>query len=318
MPGVPPTGEQFEIADSGYRAVVTESGATLRVLEHRGRSLIDGFAVDDMPSGGRGQILAPWPNRIRDGRYDFGGAQHQLDLSEPARHNASHGLVRWVAWSVEEHTDASVSLVYRLMARTGYPWTVDLHVLYDLSAEGLTVTHTATNMSAAPAPYAFGAHPYLLASSSATIEHWELTMPAETQALVDERKLPIGSMPVADSDQDFRVARPLSGAVLDDAFGDLTHDEFEDGSARVSVTLRDPSANTGILLWGDRGVRWLQVYTADDSNRPRRSVAVEPMTAPPDAFRSGTDLVSLAAAGEPGDEHSVCWGLTALQPGSVG
>ena len=47
------------------------------------------------------------------------------------------------------------------MAQTGYPWTLDLHVLYDLSADGLTVTQTATNLAADAAPYAQGAHPYL-------------------------------------------------------------------------------------------------------------------------------------------------------------
>ena len=36
-------------------------------------------------------------------------------------------------------------------------------MLYDLSADGLTVTQTATNMSGRPAPYAAGAHPYLTA-----------------------------------------------------------------------------------------------------------------------------------------------------------
>ena len=76
-----------------------------------------------------------------------------VTLTEPKRHNASHGLARWAAWSMEEHTENSVSLVYRLMAQTGYPWTVDLHVLYDLSADGLTVTQTATNLADTPAPH---------------------------------------------------------------------------------------------------------------------------------------------------------------------
>ena len=66
-----PTGEQFEISGGGYRAVVTEGGATLRLLEHDGRPVVDGFAEDAMPAVGRGQLLMPWPNRIRDGAYSF-------------------------------------------------------------------------------------------------------------------------------------------------------------------------------------------------------------------------------------------------------
>ena len=66
-------------------------------------------------------------------------------------------------------------------------------------------------------------------------------------------------------------------------------------------------------MWVDQRHRWLQVYSADDApDTARRSLAVEPMTAPGEAFRSGRDLVTLAAAGEPGDEHSASWGVRAL------
>ncbi|QIX27558.1 aldose 1-epimerase family protein [Nocardioides sp. JQ2195] len=298
---VAPSGEQFEIRAAGHRAVVTESGAALRHLSHDGQSLIDGFAEDEMASGGRGQLLMPWPNRIEDGQYSFGGRDHQLALTEPARHNASHGLARWAAWTVEEHTANSVSLVLRVMAQKGYPWTVDLHVLYDLSADGLTVTQTATNMSDSPAPYASGAHPYLTVGDG-PVDDWELTLPASRRSLVTpERLLPIGSADVAGTDFDFRVARPIARTSLNDAFTDLERDE--DGHAEVVVQGRE----RGVVMWVDQNVRWLQVYSADDAGpTARRSLAVEPMTAQANAFRSGEDLIILAPHG---GEHSVSWGI---------
>src|SRR6476660_2154734 len=200
-----PSGDQFEISGGGYRAVVTESGAALRLLEYAGRPLVDGFAEDVISAGGRGQMLMPWPNRIRDGAYTFEGRDLQLPLTEPRRHNASHGLARWVAWSLEEHTDNSVSLVYRLMAQTGYPWTLDLHVLYDLSADGLTVTQTATNLAHRPAPYASGAHPYLKAGPG-PVDDWELTLPASRRLVADEQQIPVGEEDVDATAYDFRVA----------------------------------------------------------------------------------------------------------------
>ena len=45
----------------------------------------------------------------------------------------------------------------------------------------------------------------------------------------------------------------------------------------------------------------------------RRAIAVEPMTAPADAFNSGDDLHVLAPAGDDGDTLSVAWGLRALE-----
>jgi aldose 1-epimerase len=305
---VAPSGDQFEIAGGGYRAVVTESGATLRLLEHSGRPLMHGFAEDEMASGGRGQLLMPWPNRVRDGAYRFDGRDLQLSLSEPARNNASHGLVRWVAWSAEEHGEGSVSLGYRLMAQSGYPWTLDLHVVYDLSADGLTVTQSATNLSDRPAPYASGAHPYLSAGPS-PVDGWELALPGALRLVADDRKLPVGEEAVDGTPYDFRVSRPLRDTVLDDAFGHLVRDAAGVATAEV----RDPATGLGVSLWVDAHHSWLMAYTADDQPERRTALAIEPMTAPPDAFRSGRDLLTLAPAGEPGDGISVSWGLRALE-----
>ena len=303
---VAPSGEQYEIAAAGYRAVVTESGGALRLLEHGGRALVDGFGEDEMSSGGRGQLLMPWPNRIRDGRYSFGGRDHQLALTEPKRSNASHGLARWAAWTLEEHTANSVSLVYRVMAQTGYPWAVDLHVLYDLGADGLTVTQTATNLSGEPAPYACGAHPYLCVGEG--IDHLELTLPAGTRTLTDDRLIPVETVPV-DDEHDFRAPRA-------DRVDALQRDvrrprRATTASPRPRCATRAPGH--GVALWVDERIPWLLLYSADDApGLERRSLAVEPMTAPADAFNSGTDLVTLAPAGEPGDELSVTWGIRAL------
>jgi aldose 1-epimerase len=303
------SGDQFEFAAGGYRAVVTECGATLRVLEYAGRPLVHGFGEDEMSTAGRGQLLMPWPNRIRDGAYTFDGRDLQLPLSEPAKHNASHGLVRWAAWSPEEHSRTSASLSYRLMAQSGYPWTVDLHVLYDLSADGLTVTQTATNLSTRPAPYASGAHPYLTAGTG-PVDGWELTLPASLRLLADDRQIPVGEEEVDGTPYDFRVARPLGSTVLDDAFGDLARD----AGGVATVEVRDPGTGQGAALWVDTHHPWLMVFSADVGwDIPRQALAVEPMTAPPDAFRSGRDLVTLAPAGKPGDELSVSWGIRALE-----
>jgi aldose 1-epimerase len=304
---VAPSGDQFEISGGGYRAVVTESGATLRVLEHESRPLLDGFPEDAMSHGGRGQLLVPWPNRIRDGRYSFAGQSQQLGLTEVARGNASHGLARWASWSVEEHSAASVSLSYRLMAQSGYPWTVDLHVLYDLSADGLTVTQTATNLSSSPAPYASGAHPYLRVGPG-PVDAWELTVPAATRLLTDDRLIPVGEEPVEGTAYDFRVSRPVRDTVLDHAFGDLDRDE----NGVATAVVRSVETGDGVALWVDDRHPWLLVYSAEQDSPPRQALAIEPMTAPANAFASGRDLITLGAAGTDEDEFSGSWGIRVL------
>ncbi len=284
---VAPSGEQYAISGGGYDAVVTEGGATLRSLRHAGADLIDGFGEHEMPWRGRGQLLAPWPNRIGDGRYSFGGAEHQLPLSEPTRANASHGLVRWAAWTLEEHTAHSVSLQYRLIAQSGYP--VDPR-----PARALRPVRRRSHRDPdgderrpEPAPYASGAHPYLSVGTG-PVDTWELTLPAATRVLADDRLLPVSREPVDDTDYDFRMARPLRDVAMDHGFTDLVRDAH--GTATTVV--RDPDTGRAVALWVDAAHRWLQVYTADDvPHARRRSIAVEPMTAGADAFRSGDDLI---------------------------
>lgn len=301
------TGEQVRIEADGYVAVLTQGGATLRSLEYAGRALLDGFALDEMPTGGRGQVLAPWPNRIGDGRYDFNGSTYQLPLSEPARNNASHGLVRWVAWTLHAQDAASSTWVYRLMAQSGYPWSLDLSVTYALDQRGLSVVQRVRNLAATEAPYAAGAHPYL--TLGARIDTLELHLPAHRLMITNDRKLPTGLVTVAGTAYDFRAPRPLAETQWDHAVTDL--ERSTDGRCRV--TLRDPDTRRGVELWADERHTWLQVYSADDSPATaRRSLAVEPMTAAPDAFRTGIGLVRLAPAGTAGDSFSATWGIQAL------
>ena len=300
---VAPSGEQHVIRAAGYLAAVTECGATLRALEHDGRPLVAGFPEDQQASAGRGQLLLPWPNRIADGRYSFGGGDLQLPLSEVARGHASHGLVRWASWQPLALADDSVLLGYRLMSQPGYPWTLDLTVSYALSETGLDVTVTATNLADRRAPFAAGAHPYLLPGTD-PVDSWHIDLRAATALTVDERMIPTGSVQVTGTGGDFSDGHAIGGADLDTAYGDLDRDP--DGWAEVRVTGGDGT----VALRMDRNHKWVQVFVGPPGER--EILAVEPMTAPPNAFRTGEDLTVLAPAGPPGDELSVSWGIRTL------
>ncbi|TWH00067.1 aldose 1-epimerase [Nocardioides sp. J9] len=292
-----PTGDHHAISSYGYDAVVTQTGV-LRALTFEGRDLVEPVAEDAMPTNGSGQLLAPWPNRVRDGRYTFDGRTYQLPLTEPSRGNASHGLVRWVSWTLVRHESDTVELSYRLPAQSGYPWTLDLTTTWQLGVGGLSVTQSATNRAAGPAPYASGGHPYLVAGPG-TCDRWRLDLPAATYLTVDDRLIPTGRASFAGV-----LGERLEGTSLDHAVTDLVRD----GDGTTTVRLVDPGTGTGTAVWMDAHHRWVQVYTSDERAVPRGSVAVEPMTAPPDAFNSGDDLVVL----EPGATFSATWGIAAV------
>jgi aldose 1-epimerase len=294
---ISPSGEQVELVLDDQRVVVVGVGGGLRSYSVGERSVLDGYGVDETCPSGRGQLLVPWPNRIEDGSYEFEGRTHQLPLDEPERRNAIHGLVRWSQWSVAEREPHRAALEHRLHPRPGYPFTLDLRVEYSLADDGLTVRTTATNVGAEPCPYGTGAHPYFSAGG-ALVDDLELHVPAGTALVSNDRSIPIGRFPVEGTDLDFREPKPLGGVVLDHCFTDLVRDD--DGRARVRV-------GETATIWVDESYPYVMLFTGDPlPDVARRSLAVEPMTCAPNAFRSGEGLARL----EPGQSHAASWGIT--------
>ncbi|TDE15874.1 aldose 1-epimerase family protein [Jiangella asiatica] len=292
-------GREFRIASAGYRAVVTRTGATLRELTYDDSPLVDGFGAGELPPAGHGQILAPWPNRLRDGRWSWRGQQHRLPVDEPARgHSASHGLVRWLAWQPRAHDASSITLSCELPARPGYPFALDLECRYALSEDGLSARLVTRNAGTAAAPVALGAHPYL--RPLGPLDQSVLTVPATRRVLTDAAGRPSGVGDLSRHGPDLRHGRPLDGLILNHTLGGLRRTD-----GRVSCMLAEPART--IELWAGPSCRWLQIYTGDALPGParRRAVAVEPMTAPPQALATGTDLEVL----EPGAELDLEWGL---------
>ncbi|WBC10634.1 aldose 1-epimerase family protein [Micromonospora sp. WMMA1947] len=298
----PPSGTQWTIAADGHEAVVVEVGGGLRAYRYDGVDHLDGYAEDEVCPGSAGQVLAPWPNRIRDGIYTVGERSLQLDLTEPERHNALHGLVNWVRWQPIEQSADSVTIGYDLPPSPGYPWALRLRARWSVGPDGLRAEHEATNLADEPAPFGFSVHPYLQLPKVG-VDELRLHLPARRRVLVDSRLLPVAAAEVAGSEYDFTSPRPIGDLVLDTAFGDVERDA-DGGSAAV---LSAPDGSSGLRIWADREFGWWQVFTGDTlgGERHRRSVAVEPMTCPPDAFRSGKDLIML----EPGQTWRGAWGV---------
>jgi aldose 1-epimerase len=299
---IAPSGGQITIAAGDQQAVVVEVGGGLRSYSARGRELIDGYKADEMSSSGRGQVLIPWPNRLQDGSYEFDGRHHQLPLNEPERRNAIHGLVRWATWTATEQEPHRAVMKHVLYPQPGYPFTLGISVEYALSERGLRVRTTATNLGTDPCPCGSGAHPYLTLGTE-SIDDLMLRVPGRSVLQSDERGLPVASENVEGTEYDFQQPRRVGSTKLDHAFTDFRRDP--DGLARVE--LRDPDRGMQVSLWVDQSYPYLMIFTGDSlPNFNRRSLAVEPMTCPPNAFRSGKDLIRL----EPGASLTSTWGIT--------
>ena len=268
------------------RLAVDLRGGGLRELVDGDWRVLDGYPSGTLPHGRRGGVLFPWPNRLRDGRWRWDGADLQLDVSSPETPNAIHGLVSWQPFSVLA-TEAGALTVGTLLApRPGFPFRLALSIDYALAPGRLTTTFRVRNVGERAAPFGLGMHPYLRTGDR--VDDADLTLPVRTALDLD------GGLPTGGS-------RPFDGAVgrigdrlLDDALTDLIRDD--DGWARVRVG--GPVGSIELAL--DGAWRWLQVYTGDTlpPDERRRSVAVEPMTCPPNALADGADLVVLEPGGK--------------------
>ena len=304
------SGRQLRLAAHGYEASIASVGATLRSLTFDGRDLVVPFEADEVRPAYRGATLAPWPNRIVDGTYRFAGVEYQLPLTEPERGQALHGLLAWTEFTDRLVLDDRVVLAAVIEPQTGYPFRVEVEVEYRLDAEGLQQTVTANNIGADAAPWGTGPHPYLVAGPATgpgRVDAWTLTLPAsEVLTVTPDRLSPVAVESVSQHPEwDFRTARRIDDVFIDHAFTGLSR---TDGIAEVRLVTDDGS---GVAMSFDERCPWVQVHTADKPEIPgihRIGLAVEPMTCPPDAFNSGTDLVTL----EPGASHAASWRIRAV------
>lgn len=313
---LPASGAQHVLRAGEYEAVIASVGASLRSLTHRGRNLVVPFDADEVRPAYRGATLAPWPNRVVGGRYEFGGTEYELSLSEPERSAALHGLLAWSHYSAADIEDAHVTLSATVEPQSGYPWRVVVETTYTLTPEGLTQTVAAHNLSATPAPWGTGPHPYLVAGDG-LVDEWTLSLPAaRVLEATPDRLSPTRLSPVeVDAARfDFRQSRRLESTEIDHAFTDLERDA--EGRATVRVT---DAEGRGVALDWDAACPWVQIHTADVDGNPaspgyRVGLAVEPMTCAPDAFNDArypfdTGLIRLA----PGERHPLAgWSIRAI------
>lgn len=293
-------GTSIHLTGGRYQADVTEVGATLRSLTLDDQPVVLPFDADAVPNNCQGQELLPWPNRIRDGRYAFGGGVHQVPVNEVDRNTALHGLTAWLPWTTVAQEPDRLTQRVVLHAQQGWDGVLECEITHALDDEGLTITVHAADVGPTPVPFGYGAHPYLTVPHARTpINEWTLRAGCDRYVAVDDRLLPTHLADVAGTAADLREGAPLGERVLDTAYRFTTPP-----TERWSAVLGADGHST--TLWIEPPLTWLQVFTPPD----RASVAVEPMTCGPDAFNEGPTHDSLMVLA-PGDEVTLTWGIRA-------
>lgn len=313
MARIPNSGTQHALRAGDYEAVIASVGASLRSLTYDGRDLVVPFEADEVRPASRGVLLVPWPNRVVDGTYSFGGADFQLPLTEPARNHALHGFGMWLDFDAVDKGPDHVTLEAVIQPQTAYPWRIVVTTTFALGPDGLTQTVIARNDSVEPAPWGTGPHPYLVAGPG-RVDDWTLELPAaDVLEVTPDRLIPTELVAVDSADPgrfDFRAARQIGATELDHAYSGI----IRDGAGDATVKVTDATGRGVAMTWG-AVCPWVQVHTADkaDPAVSRLGLAVEPMTCAPDAFNAenydyDAGLVTL----EPGESTEASWRISAI------
>jgi aldose 1-epimerase len=294
-PATEPTEVVLRAGDA--RLALDLRGGGLRRLVVGDWDVLDGYPAGAVAGGSRGAVLLPWPNRVRHGRWAWQGRDLQLDIRSTDQPHALHGLVAWQSWVALEQAADRTTVGLTLEPRPGYPFRLAAAVDYTLAPDRLTVTVRVRNAGSEPAPVAVGMHPYLHvgAAEDGGISAAELHVGARTALETD------GGLPTGERHRFHGDVGRIGHRAFDTPLTDLERDD--DGWARVR--LRGPAGELELAV--DEQWSWLQIYSGDQfpEGQHRRSLAVEPMTSPPNALADHVDLVVL----EPGGEWSGTWTL---------
>jgi aldose 1-epimerase len=304
-----PTGEQFRLTRSTphglAEAVIVEVAASIREFRIGGVDLTQPYGEFSLPPFGDGIVLVPWPNRVEDGTWILDGKQQQLDLTEPGNHNAMHGLLRNAPYRVVDQTDGAITQAATVFPQHGYPFFLETSVRHELTDDGMTVTHRITNESDAPAPVAIGCHPFFRIGDI-PVDDLTLTVHAGNHFPVNERLIPSAEVSVDGTEYDLRAGQLVRDLKLDDAFGDVQPQD------QVTAVLAAPDGRT-VALWQDANFPYVQIFTTrifPSGSQHITAIAMEPMTAPANAFNTGQSLRWLA----PGETWEASWGIRYTVP----
>lgn len=253
-------------------------------------NVIDGFsspaeAAEKIKQFFKSAKLSPYACRVKDAEYRFGEEKHRL--TKYSKHkDAIHGLLFDADFAITEHysdeTGAAVKLEFVYNDNNeGYPFCYKCEVEYKLSAGNtLTITTTITNTDKQLLPVADGWHPYFTLGDS--INDYQLEFQSKEMLEFDESLIPTGKLfPF----EEFGSLKDLETTLLDNCF------TLNFAECQPLCVLRNPLRKVQVEFHPSDSYPYLQVYTPEH----RKSIAIENLSAAPDAFNNGIGLKVLEA-----------------------
>ena len=264
-------------AEGNWRAEVSSTGAALVSL-WQGDVEIATSPYGQPLYAFAGVVMAPWPNRLEDGRFTFNEVVLSSPINDVHGNNANHGLVFGKQFEIVRQEADSINLRTSLFDATAYPFNVDLLVSYELSSEGLTVRIEAISHEPESVPFATGIHPYFVTESDSRLE-----VSASKFLLKDDRGLPVGAVSLNESNVIQNASNSIASLDIDDCLTELS----VVAPGQHQTKLARPAHGLEVVLSHSKKLSHLMIFRFDESVDAKRTLlALEPQSAPANALRN--------------------------------
>ncbi len=291
--------ELFE-GEPYYKLINTQTGAYAAILPQTGAILnelvvplaggeklnvVQGYQnADELRSELNKQFrsvkLWPFPNRVYGAKYNYEGKSYDLPLNFPQEGNSIHGFLYEASFRVVEVAEssefASLLITHEYPGDlAGFPFPAKVKVLYTFDVnQKLKIDTLVMNTGQQTMPMGDGWHAYF-----------------STGKPIDELQLRFNPLSLFDSEdmtkmQGYEQFKKIGNQSWDHCF------ELDSSENSHELILRDTQLGIDIKIeqgTGTQAYNYLQIYTPPD----RESIAIEPMSCPPDAFNHGIGLINL-------------------------
>ncbi len=280
-------------ATGSFADIIPEAGGILNAFGFNRQTgnfqIIDGYDSkqdwqEQHNSRFKSAKLSPFACRISNASFQWQAETYSLQKSVTGGH-ALHGLLFDADFRVadeyitEDFAELHLISSYR-GTDPGYPFAYDLLVRYRLSKDRRLLLFTAIhNRSRLPIPVADGWHSYF--SFGKPVDSLLLTIKARSVFEYNANLVPTGNF--TDDKRWFNGAS-IGSMLLDNCYVLLQVEE------QPGCVLTDQERGVSVEIIPSASYPFLQVYIPEHRN----SIALEPVSAPPDVFNNGINLITLA------------------------
>lgn len=264
-----------------YYFAVLHNGNMQNVIENDASA--SAFKDNVEAQGFKSCKLSPFACRINKAHYRFAGEEYTIEKFTLSGH-ALHGLLFDAAFTVtEQQADeekAAVSMLHEYRGTDkGYPFSYDCLITYTLSkGNTLDIKTEILNRDDGLIPLQDGWHPYFTFGKK--IDELQLEFQSKEILEFDDGLIPTGKLLHYG---EFGSLKKIGDTGFDNCF---TLNFYE---CQPLCVLRDPEKKIQVEIHPDKSCPYLQIYTPPNRN----SIAIENLSAAPDAFNNGMGLISL-------------------------